>query len=159
VLRVFLIRHGESESNAELPSADPGSASLTPDGHRQARHIAQVLADVPALIVTSPYLWARQTAQPTISRFPQAAYEQWSVQQFTYLGDLHGRTSTAAERQPYARAYWAQADPITPAPEPSPSPACSAAPPASWTGSARSNPGRSWCSPTGCSCAPSPGRC
>ncbi len=71
VIRVFLIRHGESESNAGLPSADPGSAPLTPDGHRQASQIARVLADVPALIVTSPYLQARQTAQPAISRFPQ----------------------------------------------------------------------------------------
>src|ERR1017187_7993341 len=58
VIRVFLIRHGESESNAGLPSADPGSASLTLDGHRQATQIARVLADVPALFVTSPYLRA-----------------------------------------------------------------------------------------------------
>ena len=111
MIRVFLIRHGESESNAGLPSADPGSASLTLDGHRQATQIARVLADVPALIVTSPYLRARQTSQPTISRFPGAACQEWPVQEFTYLGDLHGRTSTAGERQPYARAYWDQADP------------------------------------------------
>jgi broad specificity phosphatase PhoE len=111
VIRVFLIRHGESESNAGLPSADPGSAPLTLDGQRQARLIAQVLADVPALIVTSPYLRARQTAQPTISRFPRAVCQEWPVQEFTYLGDLHRRTTTAGERQPYAQAYWDQADP------------------------------------------------
>jgi probable phosphoglycerate mutase len=113
VVRVFLIRHGESESNAGLPSADPGSIPLTADGHRQARQIARVLADVPALIVTSPYLRARQTAQPTISRFPAAARQQWPVHEFTYLGDQHGRTSTARERQPYARAYWDRADPLS----------------------------------------------
>ena len=159
MIRVFLIRHGESESNAGLPSADPGSAPLTPDGHRQARQIARVLADVPALIVTSPYLRARQTAQPTITRFPGAACQEWPVQEFTYLAPLHGRTSTATERQPYIRAYWDQADPghASPGAE-------------SFTGlisrtadfldrlSAR-DPGRSWCSPTGCSCAPSRGRC
>ena len=111
MIRVFLIRHGESESNAGLPSADPGSAPLTPEGRRQARQVARVLADLPALIVTSPYLRARQTAQPTISRFPAAACQEWPVQEFTYLGDLHGRTSTAGERRPYARAYWDQADP------------------------------------------------
>lgn len=43
MIRVFLIRHGESESNAGLPSADPGSAPLTKDGHRQARQVARVL--------------------------------------------------------------------------------------------------------------------
>jgi len=111
VIRVFLIRHGESESNAGLTSDDPGSIPLTPDGHRQARQIARALADIPALIVTSRYLRARQTAQPTISRFPAAACEEWPVHEFTYLPHLHGRTSTAQERQPYARAYWDQANP------------------------------------------------
>ena len=111
MIRVFLIRHGESESNAGLPSAGPGSAPLTPDGHRQARQVAQVLADVPALIVTSPYLRARQTAQPTISRFPAAACQEWPVQEFAYLAGPHGRASTAAERRPYAQAYWDRADP------------------------------------------------
>ncbi len=111
MIRVFLIRHGESESNAGLPSAGPGSAPLTAAGHRQAEQVAQILADVPALIVTSPYLRARQTAQPTISRFPATACQQWPVHEFTYLGDLHGRASTPREREPYARAYWDRADP------------------------------------------------
>jgi 2,3-bisphosphoglycerate-dependent phosphoglycerate mutase len=111
VVRVFLIRHGESESNAGLSSADPGSIPLTPTGHLQAGQIARVLADVPALIVTSPYLRARQTAQPTITRFPGAACQEWPVQEFSYLGDLHGRASTAREREPCARAYWNRADP------------------------------------------------
>ncbi len=111
VIRVFLIRHGESESNAGLPCADPGSIPLTAGGHRQARQVARVLPGLPALIVTSPYLRARQTAQPAISRFPGAACQQWPVHEFTYLGDLHGRASTAREREPYARAYWDRADP------------------------------------------------
>jgi probable phosphoglycerate mutase len=76
MIRVFLIRHGESESNVGLPSADPGSIPLTGDGHRQARQVARVLPGIPALIVTSPYLRARHTAQPTVSRFPAAACQQ-----------------------------------------------------------------------------------
>ena len=111
MIRVFLIRHGESESNAGLPSADPASAPLTPDGHRQARQIARVLPGAPALIVTSSYLRARQTAQPTMTRFPAAAGQEWPVHEFTYLGGLHGRTTTPRERAPYARAYWDRADP------------------------------------------------
>ena len=111
MIRVFLIRHGESESNAGLSTSDPGSIPLTPSGHRQAGHVARAFADIPALIVTSPYLRARQTAQPTISRFPQAECQEWPVHEFTYLGELHGRASTAREREPYARAYWDQADP------------------------------------------------
>jgi 2,3-bisphosphoglycerate-dependent phosphoglycerate mutase len=111
VTRVFLIRHGESESNTGLPSADPGAIPLTAAGHRQAEQIARVLADVPALIVTSPYLRARQTAEPMVSRFPATACQQWPVQEFTYLGDLHGRATTHREREPYVRAYWDRADP------------------------------------------------
>ena len=111
MIRVFLIRHGESASNAGLPSADPGSSPLTTNGHRQARRVARVIADVPTLIVTSPYLRARQTAQPMISRFPAAECQEWPVHEFTYLGDLHGRASTAREREPFVRAYWDRADP------------------------------------------------
>lgn len=111
VIRVWLIRHGESESNAGLPSSDPGSAPLTALGHWQAEQVARAFADAPALIVTSPFSRARQTARPTISRFPAAACQEWPVQEFTYLGDLHGRPMTSAERAPYTRAYWDQSDP------------------------------------------------
>src|ERR1022692_125087 len=111
MIRVFLIRHGQSESNAGLPSRDPGSAPLTPTGHRQAEQIARALPDAPALIVTSPYLRAQQSAQPTIRRFPATPCQEWPVQEFTYLGDLHERSSTPREREPYARAYWDRADP------------------------------------------------
>jgi broad specificity phosphatase PhoE len=111
VVRAFLIRHGQSESNAGLPSADPGATPLTADGHRQASQVAHALADTPALIVTSPYLRARQTAAPMTRRFPAAACQVWPVQEFTYLGDLHGRASTPREREPYATAYWDRADP------------------------------------------------
>ncbi len=109
--RVFLIRHGESESNAGLPSATADSALLTPRGRQQAELVARAIAEVPALIVTSPYRRARQTAEPTIGRFPAAACQVWPVQEFTYLGDLYGRSSTASEREPHVRAYWDQADP------------------------------------------------
>jgi probable phosphoglycerate mutase len=110
-VRVFLIRHGESESNAGLPSATADSAPLTPRGRWQAQLVAGVIAEVPALIVTSPYRRARQTAEPAVSRFPAAACQVWPVQEFTYLGDLYGRSSTASEREPHVRAYWDQADP------------------------------------------------
>ena len=100
MIRVFLIRHGESESNAGLASAGPGSAPLTADGHQQAEQIARVLADVPALIVTSPYLRARQTAQPTIRRFPASR-----VPAMARPGvHLHRRPARARQHRPRTRA-------------------------------------------------------
>jgi len=110
VVRVWLIRHGQSESNAGLPSLDWRNIPLTELGRRQAERVAEVFADPPRLIVTSPFLRARQTAQPTIDRYPEAAFEQWPVQEFSYLGPL-GRPTTAHERAPEVREYWERADP------------------------------------------------
>jgi 2,3-bisphosphoglycerate-dependent phosphoglycerate mutase len=111
VLRAWLIRHGESESNAGAPSADPGASVLTAVGREQARRVAATLPEPPALIVVSPFVRAAQTAQATIDRFPDAPREEWAVQEFTYLGDFHHRTTTSAERRPVAVEYWRRADP------------------------------------------------
>jgi broad specificity phosphatase PhoE len=110
VVRVWLIRHGQSESNAGLLSTDWRGIPLTELGHHQAEHVAGVFADPPRFIVTSPYLRARQTAQPTIDQYPGAACEEWPVQEFSYLRPL-GRATTSHEREPEVRAYWERADP------------------------------------------------
>jgi 2,3-bisphosphoglycerate-dependent phosphoglycerate mutase len=111
VARVWLIRHGQSESNAGLPSVGWRDIPLTGLGRRQARHLAGTFASAPQLIAASPYLRARQTAQPTIDRFPEAASAEWAVQEFSYLRPLDGLATTVYEREPEARAYWDRADP------------------------------------------------
>ena len=111
MVRVWLIRHGQSESNAGLPSTDWRGIPLTALGRRQAEHVAGVFADPPQLIVTSPYLRARQTAQPAIERYPGTAWEEWPVQEFSYLRALDGRATTSREREPEVRAYWERSDP------------------------------------------------
>ena len=111
MIRVWLIRHGQSESNAGLPSKEPGSSVLTALGYWQAEQVARAFAQAPALIVTSAYQRARQTAEPSVRRFPEAAFEEWAVQEFTYLGDLRKRAMTTAEREPYVQAYWERSDP------------------------------------------------
>lgn len=111
MVRVWLIRHGQSESNAGLPSLDWRGIPLTELGRRQAEHIAGSFAEPPRRIVTSPYLRARQTAEPTIERYPGAACEEWPVQEFSYLGPLNGRPTTSHEREPEVQAYWERADP------------------------------------------------
>ncbi|HYQ65121.1 histidine phosphatase family protein [Actinophytocola sp.] len=111
MLRAWLIRHGESESNAGTPSTVPGASPLTARGREQAERVAAALPEQPALIVTSPYLRAVQTAEPTVARFPDVRREEWPVQEFTYLGDLHDRLTTSEERWPYVVEYWNRADP------------------------------------------------
>lgn len=111
VRRVWLIRHGESESNAGLPTDGPGAAPLTPLGWEQAEQVAAAFTAPPALIVSSPFVRARQTAEATVARFPQVPYEEWPVEEFTYLGRLHAKQTTAAQRQPHVEAYWERSDP------------------------------------------------
>lgn len=111
MLRVWLIRHGESESNAGIPSADPGASPLTARGKAQADRVAAQMPERPALIVTSPYLRAAQTAEPTMARFPDVRRDEWPVQEFTYLGMFHDRLTTSEERRANVVDYWHRADP------------------------------------------------
>src|SRR5262245_29085258 len=71
------------------------------------------MPEPPALIVVSPFVRAIETAEPTIARFPAVPREQWPVQEFTYLGDFHHRTTTSEQRRPVAIEYWRRADPTT----------------------------------------------
>jgi phosphohistidine phosphatase SixA len=45
--------------------------------------VAARWTEVPGLIVTSPYLRARQTAAPTIERFAKVPTEIWPIREFT----------------------------------------------------------------------------
>src|SRR2546421_386547 len=112
---VFLIRHGESQSNAGLATTGPRHVMLTPRGREQARDIANFLRLYPSIdiIVTSPYLRTKKTAELTTSMplFRSVAQEEWDVQEFTYLSSMHQELSTAEERRPLVDAYWEQCQP------------------------------------------------
>ncbi|WP_315987086.1 histidine phosphatase family protein [Actinomadura sp. HBU206391] len=110
-MRVRLIRHGQSESNAGLPTNGPAVTPLTAVGREQAERVAEVFTEPPSLIVSSPFIRAGQTAEPTRRRFPDVPYEEWPVQEFTYLGSLHGPSTTGEERRPHVEAYWERCDP------------------------------------------------
>ncbi|MDX6741989.1 histidine phosphatase family protein [Actinocorallia sp. A-T 12471] len=109
--RVWMIRHGQSESNAGLPTNGPAAAPLTERGRDQAVRTSAVFTEQPARIVSSPFVRARQTAEETVSRFPATPYEEWPVQEFTYLGALHAARTTNAQRQPHIAAYWERNEP------------------------------------------------
>jgi broad specificity phosphatase PhoE len=106
-----MIRHGQSRANAGRETTDPAMIPLSPTGERQAAHVARVFDRGPKLILTSPFLRARRTAQATVDRFPCVRIEEWPIQEFTYLGRLHGRSTTGAQRRPFVDAYWSTADP------------------------------------------------
>ena len=57
-MRVYLVRHAEA-----APGTPDELRSLTPEGRRQARELGRRLArEDPALVLTSPLLRARETA-------------------------------------------------------------------------------------------------
>lgn len=108
---VWLIRHGESEANSGLPTDDQVNIKLTEKGHEQARQIAVYIEQQPSLIVTSPFLRTKQTAQPSIERFSSTPHIEWQVQEFNYLATARRKNTTLAQRIPMANEYWQRCDP------------------------------------------------
>ena len=109
--KFWFIRHGESISNANLPTTHPAATELTPRGEREAEHIALAFRESPGLIVVSPFARARQTAAPTINRFPHVPVAEWPVHEFTWLHPARYKGWTTLDREPYSRAYWQRNDP------------------------------------------------
>lgn len=110
-MRAIFIRPGESTGNAGVPCHDLATIALTERDHEQARAITANWVEAPALIVTSPYTRTRQTAAPTIARFPDAPVETWPIEEFTYLQPARWNGTRSAERMPHLERYWSAADP------------------------------------------------
>lgn len=103
-MKTIFIRHAESTANAGLKTNDPNSITLTPEGHAQAARI--VLPGRPDLILTSQYIRTRQTAEPTIAKYPDVPCEVWDIQEFTYLSPAKYKGTTVQQRMPMALEYW-----------------------------------------------------
>ena len=77
--RCWLIRHAASSANAGAVTSDTINIPLSEAGRTQALSNARALPRRPELIVVSSFLRARQTAEPTMSRFPDVPVETWPV--------------------------------------------------------------------------------
>jgi broad specificity phosphatase PhoE len=108
---VRLVRHGESAANAGAATLDHANIPLTDKGIEQAKRVAQSVYCVPELIVASPFSRARATADATISVFPDAPFEIWPIEEFTYLDPNRCRNTTVGQRKVWVDRYWAYADP------------------------------------------------
>jgi broad specificity phosphatase PhoE len=95
-LRLFLVRHAESEANARrvLDSAPPG-LPLTAEGRRQAEDLADDLVSEPVVAVyASTATRAQQTAAPVAARHGLPVHIVDGVQE-AFLGELEGRDGLA----------------------------------------------------------------
>jgi broad specificity phosphatase PhoE len=113
---VWFIRHGESVGNAGERTKEAPSYPLSILGFRQAVQLAAALHAEPDLIVVSPYVRARQTAEPVIRRFPKVRVEEWPVQEVQYLDPALCVDTTQEERRALSEEYWKRCDPHYAAP-------------------------------------------
>ena len=107
----WLVRHGQSASNAGLPAVGHADTPLTALGQQQAREVARRVDRQPDLLIVSPFLRAHETAAPIRKRWPATPCEVWPIQELTYLSPARCRGSTADIRRPWIEAYWRRCDP------------------------------------------------
>ncbi len=110
VREFVFIRHGESESNADLATDHPHTIRLTAKGEQQAHAAAQVCALAPDIFITSKYLRTKQTAAPFMAKFPAVTHEEWDIHEFTFLDPDKYKNTTFTQRRPFSLAYWEKAD-------------------------------------------------
>jgi len=109
--RATFVRHGQSTGNAGQPTRDLVAMPLTPLGVAQARQVAAGWTGEPTHIVSSPFLRARQTAEPSCVRFPGVPMAIWPIHEFTYLCPARWADTTRTQRRPAVEAYWQLGDP------------------------------------------------
>ncbi len=114
---VWFIRHSESVANSGARTREAPSYPLSALGFRQAEQLAAALHAEPDLIVVSPYVRARQTAEPAIRRFPNARVEEWTVHEVQYLDPALCVDTTQDERRGLSEGYWERCDPHYAAPD------------------------------------------
>jgi broad specificity phosphatase PhoE len=107
----WLVRHGQSASNAGLPAVGQGDVPLTELGLAQACDVAGRVARQPDLLIVSPFLRAQATADPIRARWPLTRCETWPIHELTYLSPARCRGTTGDTRRPWIEDYWRRCDP------------------------------------------------
>jgi len=107
----WLVRHGQSTSNAGLPAVGHGEVPLTALGLEQAHEVARRVLQQPDLLIVSPFLRAQATAKPIRARWPATPCETWPIQELTYLSPARCRGTTPEIRRPWIEDYWRRCDP------------------------------------------------
>lgn len=109
--RIILVRHGQSVANAGGIPPDHITNPLTELGHAQAKAFAEKFDCVPAHFLVSPFLRARQTAEPLLQRFPDVPVEEWPIQEFTYLEPVRHNGTNEEQQMPHIQEYWERDNP------------------------------------------------
>ena len=108
---IYLIRHAQSSANAGGRTKFTAETPLSEKGIKQAEEVVSKIGKKPDLIVVSPYIRTRETAQPLISKYPDIPVEEWNVQEFTYLGYVSYNGTTEKDREKWNLDYFNRNDP------------------------------------------------
>ena len=107
---VWFIRHAESVANAGGRTKEAPTYPLTELGFRQAEQLGRVLPGAAELVVVSPYVRARQTAEAFLRRWPAVQVEEWPVYEVQYLDPALCVDTTQEERRVLSETYWERCD-------------------------------------------------
>ncbi|MFJ1268569.1 histidine phosphatase family protein [Legionella lytica] len=110
-LTLWLVRHGESSINAGTWSTNPAEARLTLLGQEQAQAAAASISKTPDLIICSPFIRARESADYISKSWPTAPLNIWPIQELIYLSPSKMFPLTPEERKARIADYWQNADP------------------------------------------------
>lgn len=109
-MKVYLVRHAQSEANAGAASKIVSQIAITNIGVKQSKYVPDQFQSCD-LIIYSKYKRTLLTALPFIKKFSSARIELWDIEEFTYLDQERCGLSTAAQRKPMVEEYWNRQDP------------------------------------------------
>jgi probable phosphoglycerate mutase len=104
--KILLIRHGQSEANGGLFAESDSHTGMTELGRRQADAIAASFMSPPDKLIVSSFRRSRETAAPTVCRFPATPVEEWPVHEFTYLAPQTDGDPTPEGHRDRVDEYW-----------------------------------------------------
>lgn len=109
--KIWIVRHAQSAANrGDISTTRHCDIPLSPDGMAAAREFAEKFDRTPDLIIVSPYLRTRQTAEPFIKKYAATPVEIWPIGEFDYLDNTRCLGTTADARHAMRDEYIARAD-------------------------------------------------
>ena len=107
-MKIYLVRHGETEWNRTNRFQGISDISLNARGKAQAEALAQALKDEPIDVVySSPLTRARETAQAIRQFHPSSRYFEEEGLKEMDLGDFEGMAASGwAKQYPEFKKKW-----------------------------------------------------
>jgi broad specificity phosphatase PhoE len=109
-MKLTLIRHAQSVSNAGGITQAHLTIPLTAHGHAQARTLGATLTGPPAIVAVSRFVRAQQTAGPYCERFNVSPRIDHDLDEFSVIDPALIEGLNGAQRKPYVKAYWDELD-------------------------------------------------